>query len=483
MSSTTNRDVLEGFDRDFKGRARRCARYLHELDEEVLLISHIDADGLTSAAVASQALERAGIPHQTRFSKQLDVNDLDDIEVSGYGTVVFTDFGSGLLDEVLERDFHPVVADHHQPACDSEHHLNPITFEVDGSNEISGAGTAYLLARFLGELSGVDNRDLASLAVVGAVGDMQDGVDGEFEGHNSAIVAEGEEKGVLEKKKDLMLYGRQTRPLPKLFEYSTDVYVPGISDNPGGARDFLREAGIDLKSGSDWRCWTDLGDGEKSSVMNLFFEKCMERGVSPTKINGLVGYTYVLSGETMGSELRDASEFSTLLNSTARYDRADVGFKVCKGDRDDALVEARELLMNHRRNIREGIDYVESTGVTKLEEIQYFDAGSEIQDTIVGIIAGMSYSASGVSKSKPIIAFADTDDDKLDIEGGEKKVSGRATKRLVERGVDLAELMENCAEKVSGVGGGHDIAAGATVPEARIDEFLEYADAMVAEQK
>ncbi|MFW5903445.1 MAG: recombinase RecJ, partial [Halolamina sp.] len=52
-------------------RAAAAARRLRDADE-VLLASHIDADGLTSAAVATTALERAGIPVATTFEKQLD---------------------------------------------------------------------------------------------------------------------------------------------------------------------------------------------------------------------------------------------------------------------------------------------------------------------------------------------------------------------------------------------------------------------------
>ncbi|MDY6780084.1 MAG: DHH family phosphoesterase, partial [Halobacteria archaeon] len=411
----------------FVDRARDCASFLAD-EDDILLISHIDADGLTSAGIASTALDRAGIEHETRFSKQLDDDDLDEIESDGYDTVLFTDFGSGLLDDIGERDITPVVADHHQPEGDCEYHLNPLLFDIDGSSEISGAGTAYVLARALAEVSedhrasadgGVidapsevaeTNTDLAALAVVGAVGDMQNAREGRLVGANREIIDEGVEAGVLEAERDLLLFGRQTRPLPKLFEYSTDVFVPGISNNKKGATEFLKDAGVELKSDGDWRRWVDLSDDEKQVVMNSFFKKCMERGVSSEDIDSLVGETYTLKHEDVGTELRDASEFSTLLNSTARYRRADVGFAVCKGERGEAFDEARKLLRNHRRNLRNGIDFVGENGVTKLDNLQYFDAGDEIQDTIVGIIAGMSYSLDSVDRSVPIVAFAESEE-------------------------------------------------------------------------
>ena len=59
-------------------RAAACADRLRASDR-VLLASHIDADGLTSAAVASRALERAGITFETVFEKQLDRNAIERI--------------------------------------------------------------------------------------------------------------------------------------------------------------------------------------------------------------------------------------------------------------------------------------------------------------------------------------------------------------------------------------------------------------------
>src|SRR6056297_3530847 len=150
-------------------RAAACADRLREADA-VLLASHIDADGLTSAAIASQALERAGIPFETMFSKQLDAEEVAAIAARDVDTVLFTDFGSGQLDVIGEHeqagDFTPVIADHHQPAdTETEFHLNPLLFGVDGASELSGAGASYVLARAIaGEVAenAVDgNRDLA----------------------------------------------------------------------------------------------------------------------------------------------------------------------------------------------------------------------------------------------------------------------------------------------------------------------------------
>jgi RecJ-like exonuclease len=463
---------------DLEERATACAGRLADAGE-VVLASHIDADGLTSAAIAATALERAGIPFEVVFKNQLDETEIASIAARESDTVLFTDFGSGQLDVIADHeaagDFEPVIADHHQPAdAATEYHLNPLLEGIDGASELSGAGASYVLARALGEMTESDNRDLAALAVVGAVGDMQ-AVGGELVGANAGIVAEGVEAGVLAEGTDLALYGRQTRPLPKLLEYASEVHIPGISNDEGGAVAFLSELPVDLRADGEWRRWADLTGDERQTVASALVQRALERGVPAEKVENLVGTTYTLTREETGTELRDASEFSTLLNATARYDRADVGLAVCLGDREGALDRARHLLSTHRRNLSEGLTFVKQQGVERADNVQWFDAGSEIRETIVGIVAGMALGVDGVDADRPIFAFARKNDE-------ETKVSARGTGRLVGRGLDLSTVMREAARQVGGDGGGHDVAAGATVPTGTEEAFVAAADEIVAGQ-
>src|SRR6056297_120599 len=124
---------------DLADTATACAERLRAADS-VLLASHIDADGLTSAAIAATAPERAGIPFETIFSKQLDAAERESSAATDHDTVLFTDFGSGQLDLIAGHeaagDFTPVIADHHQPAAaETEYHLNPLLAGINGASE------------------------------------------------------------------------------------------------------------------------------------------------------------------------------------------------------------------------------------------------------------------------------------------------------------------------------------------------------------
>jgi len=61
-------------------------------------------------------------------------------------------------------------------------------------------------------------------------------------------------------------------------------------------------------------------------------------------------------------------------------------------------------------------------------------------------------------------------------------VSGRAPRAVVQQGVNLAEVMRVASAAVGGAGGGHAPAAGATIPRARVKDFLAEAERVLDAQ-
>ncbi|MBN1235907.1 MAG: DHH family phosphoesterase [Methanotrichaceae archaeon] len=460
----------------FRELCELCKSPAEEIKKKnnLLVVSHVDADGLTSAAIVCTALDRCGLDFQPKFFRQLDEAAMDAVADHGADLVIFTDLGSGMIQQICDRGLLAVVADHHKPAiCEARPlaHINPHLVGADGATQLSGSGTSFLLARALANAPG-SNDDLAALAMVGAVGDLQDMAHGHLVGINRHILEIGSLAGAVSFSRDIKLFGRQTRPVYKMLEYCQDPYLPGLSGNEDACIAFLKEVGIRL-GGEKWRRWIDLSQVEKASFVTAVLRKGLRSGISNVKLERLIGEVYVLLGEQEGTELRDASEYSTLLNATARYGHAGVGLQVCMGDRDRAFSEAQRLLGQHRSNLVNGLKLVRERGITTLKSIQYFDAGDAILDTIVGIVAGMSFQMA--DRSRPILAFART------AEGG-LKVSARGTRDLVRSGLDLADALSRCARAVGGVGGGHNVAAGATIPPQAKEEFLALMDSMVGLQ-
>jgi len=432
--------------------------------EEVLVVTHIDADGITAGTIAYTSLLGAGVESRIKFVKQLDDSEIEKIRDENT-FVWFTDIGSGVINLLDGLEF--IITDHHVPQCSHPMQLNPHDFGYDGAFELSGATTTYLVSKYIGKFEcEKDSFDLLPISIVGAVGDLQDSRWGMLRGLNRKIVFEGVRKGQIAVTRDLRFFGKQTRPVAKMLEYSSDPFIPGITANEAGVLNFLESIGVD-----PWVRWIDLEMEKKRKVVSALVSLAMDFGIPYASILRMVGECYILMNEEEGTEKRDAMEFSTLLNATARYNEADVGMGVCLGD-ERAYRRARTLLQRHRKNLSDGIKFVDRNGIEELENIQYFHARDNIPDTIVGIVAGMCFYKG--NSEKPIVAFAESDRG--------VKVSARATYRLVERGVHLAKAIKEAAESVGGIGGGHSIAAGATIPEGKEDEFLRILDRIIGEQ-
>ncbi|MDY0385609.1 MAG: DHH family phosphoesterase [Methanolobus sp.] len=445
--------------------ARECAEEIKKY-EEIQLVSHIDADGITSAAIISKALERAGIGSEMMFVKQLDETIVEKIADMNPELTIFTDLGSGQLEHINNYGVHAIVSDHHRPQGETKYHLNPHLYGANGSYEISGSGTTFILATQLG-----DNRDLADLAIVGSVGDMQNRKHGKLVSLNRMILEAN--PSVIIPKKDIALFGKQTRPVYKMIQYSSDPFIPGLSGNEDACIDFLARVGLQFSNDEKWRRWIDLLEEEKMKVTSSLLQYSMQNGMSSYNIGRLVAEGYILLTEQEGTEMRDASEYSTLLNATGRYMKAEVGMQVCMGNRDEAYREAQDLLQKHRKNLVDGLNFVRDKGITELSHLQYFDAGSVIPETIVGIVAGMSHFSIG-NRKLPIIAFADKDDG--------YKVSARGTQELINKGLNLADALSIVCKELGGAGGGHDIAAGATVAFGKKEDFIQKLNSTIAAQ-
>jgi len=436
---------------------------------EVTLVSHIDADGLTSAAVAARALDRLGKPYKVEFLKSLRPDDVTRLRNDNPETLWFTDLGAGAAS--LFGDVEPVISDHHVPTAGGRYHLNCHFAGEDGARYLSGSTTTYLVARALDRA----NRDMAGVAIVGSVGDLQDTDAGRLVGMNTVIADDARAAGVLAVATDTRYFGRETRSVARMLAYADDPCVPGVTGRHTDACSFLANLGVQTHVEEDERRWAHLSREERARVLSAVAKSLLTKGYGAKSVRRLVGEVYVLRGEEAGQPVRDAKEFATLLNSTARYGEADTGLAIAMGDRDDAYAKGLELLKGHRANLVAGIQLVKERGVTERDHLQWFDAGASIRETIVGIVAGMMFNSEGVRRDLPIFAFADAD-------GANVKVSGRAPRACVAQGVNLAEVMRVASARVGGAGGGHAPAAGATIPRAKMSAFLDAADEILGEQ-
>jgi single-stranded-DNA-specific exonuclease len=452
--------------------AKKAGEAITEYKGEVRVLSHYDADGIASASIMTAALIRAGKRFHLTLVKQLTENIIRSLAGENRDFVVLLDMGAGQID-LIKRHMpgtDVVIVDHHQQEGSLEGsrimHVNPMDFDIH--EDMSGSGATYIVARAMGP----ENRDLAGIAIIGAIGDSQIGsIGGKWGvfGLNREILKDAIETRKIRLKKGLRVWGRETRPLHKALAFSVDPYIPNVSGSESKAAQFLHELGIQLqREGGVWRTLNDLSEDE---------QKKLASGIIAERVNGghpnaewIFGDVYELLDK--GAECRDANEFATLLNACGKMGRAYLGVELCLNVAR-AFLEVKWVMERYRKSVGAAVRWVHEQieknspdVIRKSSNAWYVLAGNRINEHIVSNVISIIEKSMGIGM--PVFAFADSEDG--------VKVSARAADRLVEEGVNLKRIVSRAAGKVGGQGGGHSGAAGATIPAGSEQAFISAAE-------
>jgi RecJ-like exonuclease len=456
-----------GFSDDVKAAAEQIAAA-----PEITIISHIDADGIACEAILSQAISRQGIRVRSVFVRQLEPLTMPQVP-SDASLKVFTDLGAGQQNLLFERGLREkevVIIDHHvsQPCEQRYTQVNCLPY---GHTRMSAAGVSYFVAKQLDTI----NIDLAKLAVIGNVGDMMAREKCGLVGPARDVIVEDgiRHQSVEVRKKDLNCYGTATRPLHLSLAYNDDPFIKGISNNPEGARQFLKRLGIRQQHESGrWFVWEEIPVEDKRTIISALAEQLIANG---EPVDRLLAETYGFPDEIPRTPLRNAQEYATMLNACGRWSKPHVGGAILRGDRGVAYRDAEHMLNNHRAIIRNLLQYIIDTGVKELENLQWIHVGGRYPDTIVGIGAGMALSK--LNSTKPILVMCEVPEDT-----NLTKVSMRTNERVIEKGVDLQQALSDASAEYGGGGGGHKIAAGAYIPKTAEKEFVNRVNRILGEQ-
>jgi single-stranded-DNA-specific exonuclease len=427
------------------GKAIRAAGRLR-------IVSHYDADGIAAAAVMSGALARENRQFHLTMAKGFDESLVTRLAKEGSDTVVFLDMGSGQVESLEKLEGTVIALDHHKPIRKSKKVLqvNPHFHDMDGMTEVCASTLSLLLAVTLDPC----NWALAPVALAGAVGDRQHM--GGMKGLNRQILDEASDKGYVETQKSLNLKGSTVL---KAISESVDPYFVGLSGRPDNVTAFLDSMKVnpDTPLGS-------LDEFYRRKLTSMLSLRLMGQGCRPETVEELVTEIHWIPSLDLS-----AADLADLLNACGRQDHESLGVAISLGDRD-ALEEARALRGEYNRKLLEKLLSIEADGAENAEHIQHFEAEDA---SLAGAECGLAMQYI-LDQTKPTLA--------LSTAGKKVKVSGRGTKHLVSKGLDLAVAMKRAAEGVKGTGGGHAVASGATIPLDRKDEFVSAVDKIVGKQ-
>ncbi|MBT7902237.1 DHH family phosphoesterase [Candidatus Woesearchaeota archaeon] len=463
-------------------------------NKRIKIISHLDADGISAASILIKALERENVIHSISIVSTLDSDNLENILNEEFDIIFFTDLGSGQFNlitkkikdlETSKQTKIPVfILDHHKPESQeiisSITHINPHFQEIDGGSQVSGSGVVYLFCKELNK----KNKDSAHLAVIGAIGDAQEINKKGFVGLNKQILEDAISNNTIEVITGLNFFGAQTKPLYKLLDYCTDPYIPGVSGNESGAIKFLQDLGIEPKTNSKNRDvnpnpdWKKLNDLSAQEIQDLRKAIILKRKDQPNPEN-IFGLNYILLNEEPQTPFRDAREFSTLLNSCGRLNKASLGIGACLNNtkiKKEALLNLaqykKEILgaITWFNNHRNGIDVIEKvydphTKKTLKTPYIIINAQDNIMHTMIGTLASIISRGKFFPKGTFILSIAWN---KKDF----SKISLRIAQSRNNKQLNLRNTLQSIIKKVGGECGGHQYAAGALIETSKEKAFI-----------
>ncbi len=199
---------------------------------DIRIISHYDADGISSGGVLCNALVRAKKRFHATITKNLTENMIKEVG-EGCECLVLADMGSSYLKELEALSCKVIVLDHHAPTMDSEKvvHVNPHLAGIDGMTSASASAVCMLLAVEMDEA----NWSLLPIAFAGIAGDRQT-VRG-LSGLNQWLFEKGVSRKLVEARAGSLV---PEGTLLKGLVSSTEPYIIGVSGNEDGARECFK---------------------------------------------------------------------------------------------------------------------------------------------------------------------------------------------------------------------------------------------------
>jgi single-stranded-DNA-specific exonuclease len=439
---------------------------------EVSIITHLDADGIIAGSIMAMALRRMGARYSVRAVSDMNSSVVENMKADGRDFYVITDLGGGWASNLRKAlDNKWVIIDHHEITeeeiltDDEAQILNPWKFGIDGGREVSAGGMAYMVASTLD----LKNRDLSAIAVVSAVADRQDqGDKRSFFGLNAEILKTAQSLGLVSVDIDIILAGRETRPPHEALAYTLFHYIDGLTWNSEACYVLLKNAGIKLKdNGGRWRVLAEFSQEEKSAIVEAVakFVGSSDKRLSEILLDDLIGYVYTLAREDKRSLLRDAREFSTMLNACGRIGRAGVGIALCMGDRNTALSTGEEIMSTYKMTLRNNISTIfsEKWRLADDGKTTFVNGDGILEEAMLGAVSSL-LSRSPSFRGRVLFVRTLTKD-------GTYKFSSRKCLHCKSQ-ANLGVIMRQCSKALNGAGGGHSAAAGCSIPSSALEDFI-----------
>ncbi len=408
-------------------------------DREILIVSHFDTDGITSATILIQTLRKIDKKFSVKIVKRLEKEIIFDLPKNK--VIVFLDLASGSLNHLSKINSENIfIIDHHEIFQEIPDGIKIINPHLNGKEEISSSSLVYLFCK---QLNG-EGKELAKLAILGMIGDsMEKSIDK----LNNLIINDGE----VNRKRGLLIYP-STRPLNRTLEYCSDPYIPGVTGNSRGVTELLREVGLTPSNGK-YKSLIELDDEEMSKLVTAIILKNPK-----VKNKEVIGDIFLIK---FFNKLEDARELSAIINACSRLGESETALQFCM-ESLKAKKRAELLHTKYKQFIISGLKFVSESEKIEGNGFVIINAKEKIKDTMIGTIASI-LSNSSLYEEGTIITTMAYYEDKI-------KVSARSVGK---NGKNIRKILTSTIEKIGGEVGGHEFAAGCMLKQEKEKEFLD----------
>lgn len=425
-------------------------------NQTIRLISHYDADGISAAAIMAHALRREGYDFHATLMRNPFTKGLDRLKTEDNNLIIFTDMGSGQLKKIEELNTPSIILDHHQYHHDSSEpdiiQINANSYNINGNYEACGATLAYGLAKALNP----KNHDLSIYGLTGAIGDKQH--IGGLRGYNQTVLADAKKHNHITTKTTLKLSGPTIK---ETLTNSIEPYYQKLSGNKKAVEKLLKKLHIDPQSPPQ-----ELKADQHKKLQSLLYLQLIKAGVKDNILETVIRERY--TSPTLKTEIE---RFADLLDSAGKTNHRGLALALALDPKNN-WQEALTVEKDYKTPILEGLQSLESGGLLEKNTYSYF---YNDHSSLGGVIAGIAANYILVGK-RPLISLVRKEED------NEIHISSRGSQELVKSGLDLGAAMKDAAAQINGHGGGHMIAAGATIPLDKEEDFLNSVDTIIEKQ-
>lgn len=408
-------------------------------NKEVLVVSHFDTDGITSATIMTKCLKKLDVRFSVKITKSLDKNFIYALPKNKL--VFFLDLASASLDYISDHGIEEVfIIDHHELSQKIPNNVEIVNPQLHDKEKISSAGLVYLFCKEIDS----ENQKSAKLAVLGMIGDL---LEKEIDKLNNGILEDGE----IKKKRGIMIYP-STRPINRALEYCSNPYIPGVTGNPVGVTEILREAGIEPLGGK-YKSLMEITEDEMKRLVTAIVLR------NPKANEELIGDIFLIK---FFNKLEDARELSAMINACSRLGESDTALRFCM-EIPGARKEAENIHIRYKQHIISALDFVAKASKSHSKGLVVINAKDNVKDTIIGTIASILSNSPNYERGTIIVTMAYYDD--------KVKVSARISGR--ESGRNVREVLDKVVKEVGGEVGGHEAAAGCIIERANESRFIE----------